>query len=451
MSSASWVASRRAAGAILGLAACVALGGAVPFAAPPRGDSPQSVSFDAPICPSTTIAVAGAATGSANITSVGITYFAGRSRTGDDAHLAQALTNELARQLLSARVSSATPRRRSSNPGLLTVKLSNGGTLPDVDLSMTGSVFRDDTLLRTSVKVTRTSDGSLVYAGSKSRPILELPILARIIAQEVVTRVGAQLTTPAPHGVAEKSTDIYELILLGMYPRSRYAPDDLTGAIDYLEQALKLDPTSTRARDLRETAQLRLLTWGGKGGDVEMRLIGKGMLRRVMERDRDESERLVDEADAEMRDGQYAHACKLLNAAIDNDARSAPAYALRSLIRARAGQVREAFADAETVTQLGRPLWGNSLRAVTLRRTGDTNGARQEARRLAASVRPRTGFLAFWDARMLATALAQAGDAAAAQAIVARIDPQDPRLSWLKSDPVLKAPIPDVRTPRRLR
>ena len=60
---------------------------------------------------------------------------------------------------------------------------------------------------------------------------------------------------------------------------------------------------------------------------------------------------------------------KLLSAAIDNDARSAPAYALRALIHARAGQVREAFADAEIVTQLGRPLWIGSARRVVDRDT----------------------------------------------------------------------------------
>jgi hypothetical protein len=163
---------------------------------------------------------------------------------------------------------------------------------------------------------------------------------------------------------------------------------------------------------------------------------------------RDESERLVEEADGEIRDGVPVHACQLLNEAIDRDARSAPAYALRALVRARGGEVRAAFADAEVVTQLGRPLWGNSLRAVTLRRNGDTTAARQQLRRLLAETRRRTGPLPFWDARFLATALAEMGDPTGVQSVLRRIDPRDPRLAWVRRDPSLQ-PATEQRSRRR--
>ncbi|MDB4881362.1 MAG: transcriptional regulator [Gemmatimonadetes bacterium] len=388
--------------------------------------------------------------GNTDVTSIGIAFVAGRSGRSDDAHLAAALTSELTRQLLSARATTRSSGQDPTPRGLLAVRLSDGGAVSDVDLSMTGYVFRDDSLLRAVVKVTRTRDGSVLWSDSRSRPIRELPTLARIVASEVASRVGAHLTTPPPPVATEKSTQVYELILRGTYLRSRYAPDDLESAIAFFDQAIKLDPTSARARDLRETAQLRLLTWGGAGGEVEARLLAHGMLRRVLDRDRDESERLVDEADAELRDGQYAHACKLLNAAIDNDARSAPAYALRSMIRTRGGQVREAFADAETVTQLGRPLWGNALRAMALRRAGDATEARKETRRLVLSTRTRRA-LSFWDARMIATALAGMGDANTAQTILARVSRDDPRLVWVRDDPSIVPAGTDARAPRRLR
>src|SRR5215218_7609296 len=79
-------------------------------------------------------------TANPDITSVGITYFAGRSRGGDDAHLAAALTRELAVQLLSARIRSDTSKRDATRGRLLTVKLSEGGGFADVALSMTGAV-----------------------------------------------------------------------------------------------------------------------------------------------------------------------------------------------------------------------------------------------------------------------------------------------------------------------
>jgi len=383
------------------------------------------------------------------VSSIGVAYFAGRSRSGDDAHLAAALTTELATQLLSARPKSV--GGKGGDPGrLLVVKLSEGGGFSDVDLSMTGSVFREENGIRTQVKLTRTSDGAIVWSGTKFRPVLEIPILARLIAQEVAVRIGAQLTAPAPKASTEKSAEVYELLLRGMYIPSRYDPAQLIDAIDYFNEALKLDSTSTRARELRDNAQLRLVAWGGTGSPLESRLLRTGAIRHIQERVRDESERLVEEADGEIRDGVPGHACQLLNEAIDRDARSAPAYALRSLVRARNSEVRGAFADAEVVTQLGRPLWGNSLRAVALRRTGDTTAARQQTRRLLAEVRRRTGPLPFWDARFLAIALSELNDWTAVQSILRRIDPRDPRLAWVRRDPSLQPPT-EQRSRRRAR
>jgi hypothetical protein len=401
------------------------------------------------VCTPTTTPVRRRLASLGEVNSIGIAYFAGRSRGGNDAHLAAALTTELASQLLSARPrSSGSPGK---DPGrLLVVKLSEGGGFTDVDLSMTGSLFRDETGVRTRVKLTRTRDGAVIWSGSKVRPIMELPILARIIAQEVAVRIDAQLTAPAPRPSSEKSAEIYELLLRGMYIPSRYDPDELLDAIGYFEQAMLLDSTSVRARELRDNARLRLVAWGGAGSPVEAQLLRSGLIKRIMERTRDESERLVEEADGEIRDGVPGHACQLLNEAIDRDARSAPAYALRALVRARGGEVRAAFADAEVVTQLGRPLWGNSLRVVTLRRTGDTTAARQQLRRLLAETRRRTGPLPFWDARFLAIALSEMKDSTGTQSVLRRIDPRDPRLAWVRRDPSLQ-PAREQRSRRRSR
>jgi TolB-like protein len=373
------------------------------------------------------------------VSSIGVAYFAGRSRGGDDGHLAAALTTELATQLLSAR-----PREAKAAKGqgrLLVVKLSDGGGFSDVDLSMTGSIFREQNgNVRTEAKLTRTSDGSIVWSGSKTRPVLEIPMLARLIAQEVAIRINAQLTAPSPRSPSEKSVEVYEQILRGMYIPSRYDPDQLLQAIDHFNRALALDSTSARARELRNDAELRLVAWGGAGSPVEARLLRGDALRRIQLRGRDESERLVEEAEGEIRDGAAAHACRLLNDAIDRDARSAPAYALRALVRARGGEVRGAFSDAEVVTQLGRPLWGNSLRAVALVRMGDTTAARKQVRSLLATTRRRTGPLPFWDARFLGFALAQLNDWTGVQSVLRRIDPRDPRLEWVRRDRSLQPP-----------
>ncbi|MEO8561447.1 MAG: hypothetical protein ABI601_05195 [bacterium] len=383
------------------------------------------------------------------IMTVGISFFAGRRRGSDDAHLAAALTAELARQLLSARrVGTSGSRTMQSSP-LLVVKIAESGSVADVDLWLTGSVFREDSLVRASVRVIRTRDGAMLWTGTRSRPVLQLPLLSRIIAQEFTSRIGARLSAPPPGNPIERSADAYDLMLRGMYAASGYAPDDLARAIGLFDEAIARDQNSVGAQRLRESAQLRLLAWGGDGSPLESRLVERGLLRRVTERDRDESERLIEEADEETRGGQPGHACELLNAAIDNDARSTPAYALRSLIRARGGDVREAFADAETVTQLGRPLWGDALRAVVLRRAGDTTTARQLVTRLLGQTRQRQGALAFWDARFVALALSEMGEWSAAQSVLQRVDSRDPRIAWLRSDPTLQPPTQSSSPARR--
>jgi len=397
-------------------------------------------------CSSTTFTRRVDRVANSDITSVGITYFAGRSRTGDDAHIAAALTQEVATQLLSARVRTTAPNGRPGGARLLTVKLSDGGGFAEVDLAMTGSVFREGDLLRTQVQVSRTSDGSIVWRGTLVRPLLELPMLARLVAQNVAVRIGAQLTSPAPRPTTQRSADVYELILRGSYIRSRYDPETLEDAIGYFNQALNLDRKSSVARAARDQAELRLVAWGGLGDTLETRLLARGLLAHVLERDRDESERLVEEADGEMRDNQPVHACQLLNTAIDADARSSPAYALRAIARARGGNVREAFGDAEVVTQLGRPRWGDAIRAIVLNRSGDTTSARRQARRLIADTRKLRGPVAFWDARFIAAALVETGYVGDAQTVLRRIDPRDPRTGWLRNDPLVQ---PRAITSRR--
>jgi hypothetical protein len=86
---------------------------------------------------------------------------------------------------------------------------------------------------------------------------------------------------------------------------------------------------------------------------------------------------------------------------------------------------------------------------LALQRMGDATAAKREVRRLAATVRHQRGALSFWDARMLATALVQAGDVAGAQAVLARIDQRDPRLRWLRTDPSMHSLTRQGAVPRR--
>jgi hypothetical protein len=111
--------------------------------------------------------------------------------------------------------------------------------------------------------------------------------------------------------------------------------------------------------------------------------------------------------------------------------------------------VRGAFGDAEVVTQLGRPRWGASLRALVANRSGDTTSARLQARRIIADGRAMRGAIGFWDARLMSAALIETGYVAEGRAIVERIDKRDPRLAWLRNDPLLQPRPAPIRRSRR--
>jgi tetratricopeptide (TPR) repeat protein len=69
--------------------------------------------------------------------------------------------------------------------------------------------------------------------------------------------------------------------------------------------------------------------------------------------------------------GDLGLACYALNAAVASDDELAPAYALRSLVRAELGERRTAWVDAETATRLGHPEWGERAAAVLDAKYGD--------------------------------------------------------------------------------
>ena len=381
---------------------------------------------------------------------IGITYFAGRSRSGDDAHLASALTTELAGQLRGAVILASESANGRPPRQTLSVRLSNGGTFTDVDLSLTGTIYRDQAGLRTDLRVTRTSDGTVVWTVTEARPIRQLPALARQLAEGVAKQIGVRLTASSPPPPSSRVTDEeYELLLRGADARAGYDAASLAQAVAFLDSASRIDSTTTEIGRLREAAGVRLLAWGGTGTTREASFAAAGLFRRVPIRPRDESEQLVEDADRELRAGRLELACRLLDRAIVADARSAPAFALRSLARARSGNVRDAFGDAETATQLGRPLWGDAMRTIVLLKSRDTTSAMAELSNVLRAARTRHDPMPLWDARFIAAALTEAGRRSEARGVLSRIDARDPRREMLLRDASVQGADIVPRRPRR--
>ena len=65
------------------------------------------------------------------------------------------------------------------------------------------------------------------------------------------------------------------------------------------------------------------------------------------------------------RNRRDAEACRTLNRILTLNPGWAPAVAMRAVVRSRLGDIRGAWVDAEIVSRLGRPEWGNSIAALT--------------------------------------------------------------------------------------
>lgn len=138
---------------------------------------------------------------------------------------------------------------------------------------------------------------------------------------------------------------------------------------------------------------------------------------------------LLDRAMLALTARRDTEACQALDAAIASDPRSAPAYALRALLRMRSGDMRGGWADAEMARQLGRPLWGDALDLLAAARVAERQEILQRVQRFVSQVRADSSELSVLDARLAAIALTAAGREEDARAVLARMRRSDPRRS----------------------
>jgi tetratricopeptide (TPR) repeat protein len=89
----------------------------------------------------------------------------------------------------------------------------------------------------------------------------------------------------------------------------------------------------------------------------------EGAFRRILARNPDDVDALVEVAALAADSRRWRDVRSLADRAIAADPKAIPAYALRALARLNEGNVRSAFGDAETAARLGRPVWGDAVRA----------------------------------------------------------------------------------------
>ena len=140
---------------------------------------------------------------------------------------------------------------------------------------------------------------------------------------------------------------------------------------------------------------------------------------------------LAEIAIADRKDGE---ACGLLNAAIAADALYGPAWADRALLRMRHGELRFAWADAETATKVGSGLLGEGAAAFVDLASRDTSRARSRLGDVMLDVSSR-GTISVHEGRAVASALIAAGQMPRALDVLEAVRPRGPLYAATLRDP----------------
>jgi TolB-like protein/Tfp pilus assembly protein PilF len=185
--------------------------------------------------------------------SVAVLYFENLSRDSADAHLSDGLTEEVTSRLgdlaqLQVKKPNRTALRRllDSVPDMTAI-----AAVLRVRYVVEGSLRRDGTRVRVSVRLIRGIDGFRVWGADYNRSTADLLALQEEIAREVATGVAGRLAPADRAALASRPTRsprAYERFLRGNHYIAQRAPRLAARAIDEYEAALRLDPGFTRAR-----------------------------------------------------------------------------------------------------------------------------------------------------------------------------------------------------------
>jgi TolB-like protein len=202
------------------------------------------------------------------------------------------------------------------------------------------------------------------------------------------------------------------------------------------ERAIAADPRDPAAFEDYGIALIRT-------GDREA---GRAMLARALALEPGRAQPIAALASLAVADHRDGSACTLLNEAIVGDVLFAPAWAQRAVVRARHGDLRFAWADAETATQLGASHLGESAGAMVDLIARDTSRARDRLNVEWTQVKS-AGTVGVLDGTSIARALLAAGQSNRALDVLELAMPRGPWLLAALRDPAFDS----IRNDKRFR
>ena len=193
--------------------------------------------------------------------------------------------------------------------------------------------------------------------------LADVEILLRGLSSTTATDVAAEARNAASHAVALDSCRTCRGAPRGGAPGRRKIQRDVAAGLRARDRARPSRPGGARG----------VRTRAGAPGDRDA---GRPLLERALIYEPGRAQPITALAGLAIADHRDGSACTLLNRAIVGDVLFAPAWAQRAVVRAQHGDLRFAWADAETATQLGESHLGESAGAMVDLLARDTSRAR---------------------------------------------------------------------------
>lgn len=183
--------------------------------------------------------------GAGRIDSIAVLPFENRSGSGEADYLSDGLADSLIYRLsqlpnLKVSPTSSVMRYKGSSADVAAIAREL-----DVDAVMSGRLVQLGDSLNISVQLIDARTKKLLWAEQYDRKMSDLLATQREIATAITQKLELRLSGDDTRGITKKytdSNDAYQLYLRGRYSFGKRTRDEMLRAVEYFQQAIKLDP-----------------------------------------------------------------------------------------------------------------------------------------------------------------------------------------------------------------
>ena len=202
------------------------------------------------------------------IESVAVLPLANLSRDPEQEYFADGMTEALIANLAQVRALRVISRTSAMHYKGTTETLPQIAHDLNVDAVIEGTVERSGDRVRITAQLVRGQTDSPMWAKIYERNSQDVLLMQSEVAQAIVSEIKVQLTPQERQrfaGARPVNPQAYDAYLLGDYHASKRNPAAIEKAIEYFQQAIRIDPSYAQAYAGLASAYLERDVWGGLG------------------------------------------------------------------------------------------------------------------------------------------------------------------------------------------